>query len=142
MHRIQYRWQGVTLIELVIAIAIIGVIASLAYPSYQNSVMKSRRTDATSALLKLQMDQEKHRANNPTYAASVTGGGATGLAWPSDVTENGYYKIEIAPNNAPGNAVGFIATATAETGTSQANDTLCTVITIDQDGAAGVLDCW
>ena len=135
MYRVQYRWQGFTLIELVITIAIIGIIASLAYPSYQNSVMKSRRADATSALLKLQMDQEKHRANNAAYAAVV---GAAGLGWPSETTENGYYKIAITAND----AAGFTATATAETGTSQANDAPCTTITIDQDGAAGVLDCW
>ncbi len=137
MHRIQYRCQGVTLIELVITIAIIGIIASFAYPSYQDSVMKSRRTDATSALLRLQMDQEKHRANNPTYATSVTGGGVAGLGWDSDVTDNGYYRV-VTGNT----AAGFTATATAVIGKSQENDTLCTTISIDQDGATGVLVCW
>lgn len=135
MHRVQYRCQGFTLIELVIVIAIIGIIASFAYPSYQDSVMKSRRTDATSALLKLQMDQEKHRANNPSYANSVVG--PAGLNWPNADTEGGYYTLVTV-----GDAAGFTATATAVTGKSQANDTLCTIITIDQDGAAGVLDCW
>ena len=137
MHHVQHRWQGFTLIELVITIAIIGIIASLAYPSYQNSVMKSRRTDATSALLKLQMDQEKHRANNPTYATSVTGGGATGLGWDSDISENGYYTV-----TTENTLDGFAATATAVTGKSQANDTDCLTITIDQDGATGNPVCW
>ncbi len=136
MRHVQYRWQGFTLMELLIVIAIVGIIASIAYPSYQGSVMKSRRADATSALLKLQMDQEKHRANNPTYAASVTA--ADGLNWLSATTENGYYTIAIMANN----AIGFTATATAVIGKSQENDTGCTTITVDQDGAAGVLECW
>ncbi len=140
MYRVRSRWQGFTLIELMIAVAIIGIIASIAYPSYQDSVMKSRRADATSALLQLQMDQEKHRANNAAYSGSVTDAtNLGGLNWPSDETTGGYYTIEILPG---ADAVGFTATATAITGESQANDALCTTITVNQDGAAGVLACW
>ncbi len=130
--------QGFTLIELMVSVAIVAIIASIAYPAYTDSVLRSGRADATTALLQLQMDQEKHRANNPTYATAVTGGGELGLSWSSDVTAKGYYTLAIAAAD----AATFTATATVVTGTRQEADTACEIITIDQDGAAGDLDCW
>ncbi|MCF6217268.1 MAG: prepilin-type N-terminal cleavage/methylation domain-containing protein [Gammaproteobacteria bacterium] len=137
MRSVQYQ-QGFTLIELMVSVAIVAIIASIAYPAYTDSVIKSGRADATTALLQLQMDQEKHRANNPTYATAVTGGGANGLSWSSDVTEKGYYTIAISAAD----AASFTATATVVTGTRQEADAACQIITVDQDGAAGDLDCW
>ncbi len=132
--------QGFTLIEVMVSVAIVAIIASIAYPAYTDSVLRSGRADATTALLQLQMDQEKHRAsNNPTYASSVTADADNdGLSWSSDVTAKGYYTLAIAAADAD----TFTATATVVTGTRQEADTACEIITIDQDGAAGDLDCW
>lgn len=48
----QNKKNGFTLVELMVTVAIIGILASIAYPSYQDSVIKSRRTDAQSGLMK------------------------------------------------------------------------------------------
>lgn len=61
------RNSGFTLIELMIVIAIIGILAGITYPSYKEYVMKGRRSEAKSALFQVQLAQEKWRASNNTY---------------------------------------------------------------------------
>jgi len=58
---------GFTLIELMIVVAIIGILAGIAYPAYQDYVTRAKRADAKVALLSLQLAQEKYRANNVSY---------------------------------------------------------------------------
>jgi len=60
--------KAFTLVELIITIAIIGVIAALTIPSYQQYIIASHRSDAKSALLKLQIEQETWRASHISYA--------------------------------------------------------------------------
>ena len=55
----QNTQNGFTLIELMLVIAIVGVLAAIAYPSYQDSVIKSRRADAKAALLELSVFMER-----------------------------------------------------------------------------------
>lgn len=116
--------RGFTLLELMIAVAIVGILAAIAYPSYRESVMKSRRSDAKAALLQVQLAQEKWRANNPTYGTlAQIGVGAT--------SGEGYYTIAVAGNT----ATAYNATATP-TG-AQASDK-CGTFTINQAGQKGV----
>ena len=61
--------KGFTLIELLIAVAIVGILTSIAIPAYTSYVKKSRRTDAQTSLMKIQLAQEKYRANNPAYGS-------------------------------------------------------------------------
>ncbi len=63
---------GFTLIELLVAIAILGILSSFAYPYYNSAVMKSRRIDAINTLIQLQMEQEKYRVHNPSYAVDLS----------------------------------------------------------------------
>lgn len=119
---------GFTFIELVITVAIVGILAAIAYPMYTDQIRKARRADAKNSLLGLQVDQEKYRANNPTYAASFNelyggGGGA------SQDSSDGYYTISITANT----ATTFGATATPKTGTDQADDD-CGTFAINQSG--------
>jgi type IV pilus assembly protein PilE len=61
--------QGFTLIEVVITMAIIAILTTIALPAYQSSVRKSRRTEAITTLLDIQLRQEKWRANEPAYGS-------------------------------------------------------------------------
>jgi type IV pilus assembly protein PilE len=67
MRQPPLRRGGFTLIELMIVVVIIGVLASIAIPAYQNHVRNAQRTDGTTALMDLRMAQERWRANNPSY---------------------------------------------------------------------------
>lgn len=66
-----------TLVELLIVIAIIGILASIAYPSYQDSVRKSRRSDAKGALMGFANAMERHFTARNSYC-DAGGGAGTG----------------------------------------------------------------
>jgi len=71
--------NGFTLIELMITVAIIGILSSIAYPSYQDSVYKSRRADAKGALLGLSNAMERHYTETNSYTAAAVSGADSGL---------------------------------------------------------------
>jgi len=133
------RVRGVTLIELMIVVVVVAILASIAVPSYRNYVIRSQRTDATAALLRLAAAQEKFYLQNNTYAANASQvGGAS--------SEHGWYTIAV---NAA-NTNGFSASATVTAGGAQAKDTACNSFTIDESGQRGAknkagttnMDCW
>jgi len=142
---------GFTLIELMIAVAIIGILLRLAFPAYQNSVMKSRRADAKTALLDLAQREERFLATQNQYTTSAP---ALGYAPTATVTsaapmtiQNGsasFYTLEVTTSG----STSFTATA-RPTGPQLAKDTQCKNFTIDNTGAQGVnggtgtaIDCW
>lgn len=122
---------GFTLVELMVVVAIIGILAGIAYPSYQSYMRKSRRADGRAALIALQLEQEKFRANCPSYAANLGTPVAATLCADSVVSGNavspsGYYNIAIANTN----ATGYTLSATATALRGQNNDTGCTLLQI------------
>lgn len=127
------KFEGFTLIELMIAVAVIGILAAIAYPSYTSYVMKARRSDAKAGLLSLQLAQEKYRANNPTY------GDLTDIGL-SASSPDGHYTIGVTLAN---NDTTYTATA-APTGV-QAGDK-CGTFQITNAGVKSVTgtatDCW
>lgn len=123
--------NGFTLIELMITLAIVGILASIAYPSYMSQIRTSRRSDAVQALSQLEQAQERWRANNSTYS-SVLANTAIAPAPPnglgiSSPTSGGYYTPAIVGTP---DGTTYTATATAVTGKSQAGDTGCTTLTV------------
>ena len=94
--------KGFTLIELMIVITIIGVLAAIAMPAYQDYVTRSKRADAKGALLAVQLAQEKYRANNSLY-------GTLAQIAISTTSPDGYYTLTDAGTPT---ASTYIVTAT------------------------------
>lgn len=96
--------NGFTLIELVVAIGIVGILAAIAYPSYTEHGMKARRADAKAGLLDLQMAEERFRANCPSYATAIDSNSAnyscgTGTLTHSATSPDGHYTLSIVSAN-------------------------------------------
>ncbi|MCE2569918.1 type IV pilin protein [Motilimonas eburnea] len=129
-----YKAAGFTLIEVLIAIAIIAILAGIGYPSYQDHVKKTRRADAQAHLMKAALEQESWRITNSTYAADFA---SLGLD-----ASNSYYDFTVESNDAN----NYTLKASAKTGTTQASDkagsTLCTPLTLDQADTKAPGDCW
>lgn len=123
--------KGFTLIELMIAVAIIGIIATIAVPQYTDYITQSRRTDGMSALLHMAALQERYYVQNNTYAAQADIDQVGGSS-----SKEGYYSIEI--DSASGSAFSITATAIGE----QAGDTDCPTLSINQAGAKTPVACW
>jgi type IV pilus assembly protein PilE len=140
--------RGFTLIELMVVVAIVAILATIALPSYQQSVRKSRRADAMLALQQIQIEQEKLRAECTSYAGTLTGTRACGvLGYPSTTSPDGYYSLALSqlPSPATNFTSGFIATATAVPSKSQADDTGCTSLTLRVERleiTKGPAGCW
>jgi len=127
---------GFTLIELLIVIAIIGILASVAYPSYQSHMIKARRNDAQAELVKAQLKQSGLHILSPAYSSDKS---ALGLV------DNDYYTFTVI---SAGNTT-YSMRAVAKTGTTQANDeTACQTLFIDQNsthtsnGTTSNDGCW
>jgi type IV pilus assembly protein PilE len=87
--------KGFTLIELVIALTVLGILAAIAYPSYQNQVAKSRRGDAQAALMAFANAMERYYTQNNTYAGAAVGAGGVFPAEAPVDGSNKYYDLSI-----------------------------------------------
>jgi type IV pilus assembly protein PilE len=122
--------SGFTLIELMIVVAVVAILAAIALPAYQDYVRKSRRAEAVAEMLDVQLQQEKWRANNNSYAVTAASVGAIN-------TDYYVFSIEAATNS-------YTITATPQG--AQANDkqygTPCSALAIDQSNTKTPADCW
>ena len=136
MHKRSDNVRGMTLIELLIVVAIVGILAVIAGPAWNDQVIKSRRADARNTLLAAQIEQEQYRANNLTYATSMSAMGMGSF----DSTTRDYYRVEVVSAD----ATGFLITATPNG--NQANDSTCNVFAVRQTGPEhsgyAALSCW
>lgn len=138
------RQHGVTLMELLTVIVVLGILASIAVPSYRNYLIRAQRTEATTALLNLQAAQEKFYLQNNAYTDNVDGDPPLGLGLAA-VTERGFYEIRVVPANANQT---YVATATPVAGAGQSDDTKCTEFSVnnagerDAEGPGGMEQCW
>lgn len=87
--------SGFTLIELMITVAIIGLLVSIAFPSYQDSVRRSKRAEGRAALASLMQQQERYLGQRGTYAAFTdgTGDGANFKVYSGDDSNGAAYLL-------------------------------------------------
>jgi type IV pilus assembly protein PilE len=133
---------GFSLIELMVAVAIVGILAMVAYPSYQNQVQRTRRADAQGALMGLAGALERHFTVNNTYLGAAAGGGDTGAPaiYPTEAPLDGntkYYDLTIQA------ATASTYTIAAAPKGAQAGDG-CGTLTVTHTGVRGAAqaDCW
>jgi type IV pilus assembly protein PilE len=139
--------QGFTLIELMVTVAIVGILASIAYPSYQDSVMKSRRADVKGVMLGLANAMERRFTENNSYCDLGGAGGANScFAGPADtgVNDTGTPSNYTIPTETASFYTVTISAATASSYTLSAARTgaqstdKCGTLTLTHTGVKGV----
>lgn len=131
--------RGVTLIELVVVMIIVGILTAIAVPSYRNYVLRSQRSDAKDAVLALATQQEKHYLQCNTYATTIAGATncGAGQLQGTAASKNGWYTFT---QPMPANATTFSITITAVAGQNQFQDEACRSFTVTQAGVRSALD--
>ena len=119
------RPRGFTLIELLIGIVVLGILAAVAYPSFMESIRKGRRSEAFGSLGALQQAQERWRSNHAAYTTTLSDLNI------GSTTASGYYTLSLGEPPSPATLNnGYVVTAQANAGTSQANDGECRKLSV------------
>jgi type IV pilus assembly protein PilE len=137
---------GFTLVELMVTVAVLSVLATIAVTSYSSQVLKSRRTEAKSALLDLAGREERLFSTTNAYSNLEA---ALGYAVATSTTVmtampfgNGYYTLTVTTPTASS------YTLTATPAGSQLNDTACGTFQLNQlgqqtvSGTTSAATCW
>lgn len=147
--------RGLTLIELVITVAILGILAAIAYPSYQEYARRGNRTVAKTLLLEIQSRQDTYFTDRKRYASDLRD-----LAYPAqttiflqntgdttsdDVLKTAIYSIAIGSLQPAATPTRYSVTATPLN--QQVADTKCGTLTLKSTGkktasGTGGADCW
>jgi type IV pilus assembly protein PilE len=143
--------SGFTLVELMVVILVIAILASIAVPTYQSQIRKSRRTDAKAAVLDLASREEKYFSLNNTYTNSSANLGYAGAnaTISQQPVGNGYYQMNVclgtatnststttfcAAAGATATGSSYVIAAVPVTGSSQLKDTSCQYFAVDNTG--------
>lgn len=127
--------RGFTLIEVMVVVAVIGILSAISLPSYLDYIRKSRRVDAKNALLDMAARQERFFSINNTYTDDFSKLGYAGASGSIAVNSSGtsYYALSVAVTPASLTALpAFIAKA--EPTGSQIADTACHTFRLNQLG--------
>lgn len=129
--------QGFTLIEVMIAVVIVGILAAIAYPSYIDYIIKSGRSEGVAAVMKVANLQEQYYLDNRAYATDMA---KLGLASPF-LTEHGHYKYSTGDivNEEGENVFAFFVEAQGE---QKSRDSDCGTIAMTPAGEQFPKECW
>lgn len=141
--------SGFTLIELMVALAIVGTLVAIAVPTYYDKVLKAHRVEAKTALLDLAGREERFFNTNNTYSQTPSdlGYGAVAATFPMSVG-SGYYTVTVTftPYAAGPPVVLPAYTITATAVGKQLKDTNCTSFTLTSTGvqssSPNTSNCW
>lgn len=132
------RFAGFTLIELMVTVAIVGILGAIAYPSYTRQVAKGNRSAAEAFMFSLANKQEQYLLDNRQITTTVT----DLLTPPAEVTKN--YTVTLAAGATP---LSYTITA-RPSGTQASRDAQCGDLSLKSDGTKGisgtstVANCW
>jgi type IV pilus assembly protein PilE len=127
---IRHNNRGFTLVELVMVIAIVGILMAIAIPSYNNSTTKARRVDGQTALMDVMVRQERFYTENNTYTTDLANLPAQAAS------PEGHYTITAA---ACGAGIDSCVILTATPGAAQADDG---ALTLNSRGQKLPADKW
>ena len=135
--------QGVTLIELLIVVVIIGILGMVAIPSYRQYTIRAQRTEAKTALLRLAANQSRFYIQNNTFTTNLAA-----LGFPAGTSDKGIYTLAVPVANA--NAYQATAVPTpggGPTGRDMGSDADCALFSINSQGVRAAtpdpdISCW
>ena len=141
--------KGFTLVELMIVVAVIGILAAIAYPSYRDFVRRGNRSDAKAVLLRAAKRLERRFTETNSYAGATIGAGAltdvrdTEVScstakdvWGSTTSPEEFYTISLPTLTASTFTLQAVATGT------QVDDTTCATMQLAHTGAKTPAACW
>ena len=138
MIKRRLKMRGMTLIELLVVIGVLGILTSIAVPTYRKYLLRAQRSEAKIALLQLQTAQEKYYLQYNAYTDKVTTASTAevpGLGLPG-TSETSKYDIKVTTLGAGGQS--YTATASPHAGGGQTDDKDCANFTITERGKRGV----
>jgi type IV pilus assembly protein PilE len=125
--------SGFTLVELMVTVAIVAILASIAVPMYSKQVQKSRRVDARTAVLDLAGREERYLSTAGLYTNVPLNLGYSALPV---VVGSGYYTVNVAITAPvpPATPPGYTVSATVVAGSTQVKDLQCQYFSVDNTG--------
>lgn len=145
-HRMLPAQAGFTLVELMIVVAIVAILAAIAYPSYQQHVMKSRRATAQSCLLEIGQFMERFYATHMRYDKTTAGASVTLPATQCTTDLAGHYLLQFASGEPTSGS--YVVEAVPQ-GRQATLDTRCGTLIFNHRGekkvsvsGTPVSDCW
>ncbi|MFZ7309148.1 type IV pilin protein [Comamonas jiangduensis] len=145
-YRTRRYQQGFTLIELMIVVAVVGILSAIAYPSYTEYVQRGHRADARAGLLQAQLWLERAATATGVYPSTLP----NALTWADDTSKR--YTISLNKDGDKDTETAFILNATPKSPGPQASDK-CGTYTLSNTGLRGAngktsgqtgydTDCW
>jgi type IV pilus assembly protein PilE len=133
--------RGFTLIELMIAVVVIGILSAIAIPNYRNYVQKAERGAAKAVMLNLMQTEERYFTNNGTYLAIAALPTAAPAGWQNysgSSTTSVKYDITVAAGLISGAGTTAITDNYTITATPVTMDGVCNILRLDSSGAKAI----
>lgn len=130
-HPVRCRQRGVTLIELMIVVVVVGILASIAYPSYQQYILRSKRTEGKALLMDIVARQERFYMDRNSYSDDLTN---LGFSSEAPKSAEGNYEASVAAGPSEDIASSYLVTVSPQW---PGGDPECGDLTLDSRGAQG-----